>query len=176
MIKALLKVDYRPLEYIEVQQGKPLNVLIEPGLVLTFHLQTIKDFIYFNENYKILFNLIERVNDMAIPNKDQVKIAYFIKLIELLFDMVKSQYGFFARRRLLKRMKLILLNDITRLIDIYDNILRYNSEVKKKLSRLQSFDIWGGNASWTIGGRPLSAFTRTNEKGEKYLIPRFLLN
>ena len=138
MINVLQKVNFRPLEYIEVLQGKPINIEIEKGLILCFNLSVVKDFIYFNENYKLLFKQIEYLNNNpALPNVGKIKIAYFIKLIELLFNLIKKDYGYFKGRNILKRLKFVLLNDIEKLINVYDTLLKYNSELKKKLFNLQ---------------------------------------
>lgn len=175
-MKTLLKSFPRTLEYYEVMTGKPLVIKLD-DYVMEFNFWTIKDFLYFNEVYKSILTAFNNMNEMkADKNLNILKIAYYRKLIQLIYEVSKKNIKFLERKKYKKYLKKIFYNDINKLIEIFRMILDYNSSIKKKLLEIQNFNIWDSNTIPIIGGLHLSEYIQTNEKGEKFILPRYSLN
>jgi len=154
-----VKVDFKPLEYIEVKQDKPLIIKLTDKYFFKCCLQSPDDFINFNASKNIVLNQLEKLNDLK-SNDIQVsraKVLSFRLIIRLLFEISKKEYkGFFAKRKYYKFLNKYLFDNIEILIKIFDTVLRYNVTLKKKLQNLLNFQIFGEDASeTTVGGVPL---------------------
>ena len=170
-----VKVDLKPLEFVEVLEGKPLTLDIK-GIKVQFNLWSVKDFLKFNKEYKTIFHYIDVANTLQGDIVDKLKVKYFISLIDLIYKHTKNQFKYFDRKKYKKNLKFIFMNDIALLINTYDSILKYNSDIKKKLQALANFDIFQSSASLTIGGECLSNYIQTDTTGKKFILPRYLLN
>jgi hypothetical protein len=166
----MVKIDFKPLEYIEVLQGKPLTLEPDGLFAFTVNLQSIENFLKFNATYKTLLTYIDSLKGSKDKQGMALKIQLFSKLIDLVADMAG------CTRRQRKKMRRYYLANIDAFLDTFKIILEYNAKVKKKLEALQSFDIWGSDAFPTLGGISLSSFVRHTEKGEMYFVPRHSQN
>lgn len=169
----MVKTDFRPLEYIEVEEDKPLIVDLKNGFIFKTRLQIADNFIKFNTSKNLILQNLERLNELKDDSLmiDVSKIECFKTLIRLLYEISKQEYkGFFKKWKYYKYLNKYLLENIDILLDIFDKVLTYNSELKKKLENLLNFDIFKNNTSdLTASGASLQDLIRTDPiTGERY--------
>jgi len=170
---AIPVVSYKPLEYLEVKQDKPFIKPLTNGWIFICKLQTIGDFISFNESKNMILSEIERLNNVEKIDllTRTAKIINYKLLIELLYQLSKKQYGFFKRIRYRKYLHKYLFNNFNIFLDIFKELLRFNTGLKKKQESIQKHAIFPKNVSLTFGGQHLEDLIRINpETGEKYFI------
>lgn len=160
------------IEYIQILNREPLIIDV-CGDKYTFPIFSVSSFIRFNSRKNYIFDCIEKLNELRTMGADMLKLKYFEALCELLWSHCERNFikRLFGRGRFKKR----LMQNIDYLIQVYEKILRYNAEVKKKAQAMHKYQIWAFNPP-TIGGKPFSAYIKTDESGKKYLTPRHLLN
>ncbi len=135
-------------------------------------LQSIDDFLLFNESKTIIFKNLETLNDKGEHKIiSESKITLFKMLIKVLYEISKREYrGFIAKYKYFKFLNKFLFDNIEILYEITDKVLRYNSRLKKKALNLLNFQIFQTESLMTAGGQQLSDLLRTDPKtGEKYL-------
>ncbi|KKK95415.1 hypothetical protein LCGC14_2673030 [marine sediment metagenome] len=166
------KVDFRPLEYIEVEQGKPLIIKLNDKFIFKAELQIAENFIKFNTSKNIMFDNLDKLNKI---NDDSLevniaKVSCYNVLIKLLYEISKNNYdGFFKRRKYYKFLSKLFLKDIVLMINVFTKVLAYNSDLKKKLEDLRNIKIFSSDASeLTAGGQPLQDLIEVDPStGEK---------
>ena len=167
-----VKTDFKPLEYIEVMRSKPLIIKLSEKYMFKCELQSINDFLLFNESKTIIFKNLETLNDKGEHLViSQSKIVLFKMLIKVLFEISKREYnGVIAKYRYFKFLNKYLFDNIEVLYDITDKVLRYNSRLKKKALNLLNFQIFQSESLMTAGGQQLSDLLKTDPvTGEKSL-------
>lgn len=173
----LTKVDMRPMEYIEVLSGKPICIDIGGGWLFTSRLMSAFVLIAFEREFKRYLSEIKKLSDAPITlTNDLLKVHYFKQLAMLLYNMSAKNVAWVKRRAYKKYVMKKMIDDVPMMYEIFDAILRYNAEVKKKAQNLLEWDPWGFQDMQTIGGRPLSDFIQTAQNGEKCFMPRHLRN
>ena len=173
----MFKVDFRPLEYIEVLEKKPLNIKIG-RYIIKFDLETIKNFLYFNTNTKQILKNIDDLNKLNVNTlkTNTLKIINFRALIHIIYNLTKQQFNFLSRIKYKFYIFRYLMGDTTILLEVVTKIFEYNTSLKKKLENLRNFNIWQTNAFQINGEDSYLNYIRMTESGQKYLIPRYSLN
>lgn len=167
-----VKVDFRPLEYIEVIRKKPLIKKLSDKYYFKCELKSINDFLLFNSSKTMIFKNINLFNEAVQDNEVyRSKITLFKMLIKLLYEISKKEYnGFIAKYKYYKFLNKYLFNNIEILYEIVDNVLCYNTRLKKKALEIQNFDIFQNVSLTTVGGQLLSDLVKIDqETGKKYL-------
>ncbi len=167
------KVDFKPLQYIEVEQGKPLIIKLNEKFIFRTELQIAKNFIKFNTSKNILIDQLDKLNKIDDSSfiVSSAKVICFKTLIRLLFEISKQQYpGFFKRRKYFKFLNKLFLTDIEFMINVLQKVLDYNSDLKKKLENLQNTEIFkNASSDMTAGGVPLQDLIEIDpDTGEKH--------
>ena len=166
------------MNYLQVLYKTPYVKKLDKWTI-KIDLQTVKNFIQFESKRAYIFKSIDKLNQLEPTKKtDRIKVAYFVQLIKLIYEMSKKEYGLLNRGAYKKFLMNTFLDNINLLIDVYKEILDHNSfvEVKKKLQEMQVYDIWAVSASMTIGDDYYMRCIRTTENGRKYLVPASSLN
>lgn len=154
----MIKADFRPLEYIEVEQNKPLVIKLNDRFIFKTHLQRADLFINFNTNKNIILEELDKLNEMDGNDLtvQVAKIACFQKLIHLLYGISFEFYGYFKRKKYYKFLNKYLIENTDILMDVLKKVLLFNSDLKKKLQEVQNIDIFKGSVSdMTAGGQSL---------------------
>jgi len=170
-----VKVDFKPLEYIEVETGKPLLIKLNDKYIFKTNLQKAMNLIKFNTSKNIILSTITLLNDSDDFKAEmgQLQMNNYQLLIRLLFEISKENHkGYFAKKKYYKFLNKFLLDDIELLLNIFKKVLIYNSDLKKKALKVQNMDIFKGTVlDTTTGGQSLSALIKTDQKtGEKSFI------
>lgn len=168
-----IKVDFRPLEYIEVQRDKPLIIKLNEKYLFRCELKSINDFLLFNDSKTMILKNLELLNSQG--NSDVInrsKVTLFKMLIKILYEISKREYkGFIQKYKYYKFLNKFFFDDLETMYKVTDAVLRYNSRLKKKALEIQNFDIFQNVSLTTAGGQQLSDLLRTDPKtGKKYLI------
>jgi hypothetical protein len=153
------KIDFRPLTYIEVEQGKELIVRLDDKYAFKTKLQIADNFIKFNTSKDIILKQLDRLNELKSDDRKvyEAKIQCYKVLIRLLYEISKDNYkGFFAKRKYYKYLNKLFLNDIKLMTNVFQSVLDYNTDLKKKLKKLQNTKIFKSSVSdMTTGGQSL---------------------
>ena len=171
LFKDKVNVDFKPMTYLEIEQDKPLLIKLDDSNVFETRLMIAGDFIKFNTSKNIILDRLEKLNESKSDSFviSASKVECFRLIVDLLYEISKPK-GYFKKRRYYRYLHKKLMNDISFLMDIFDKVLRYNTELKKKAENLLSFDIFSENGSEeTAGGQLLADLIKTDPKtGEKY--------
>lgn len=155
----MIKVDFKPLEYIEVKHGKPLIIKLNDKWMMRTELQIADNFLKFNTSKNIILDNLDRLNNIKNDSKTMslAKILCYKQLIRLLYEISKNNYkGFFKRRKYYKFLMKFFMADVEMLINAFQKILDYNTELKKKLQNLRSTELFRkGVLDTTVGGQSL---------------------
>jgi len=156
------------MDYIDVLEKKPLSLKID-GKLYQFHGLTVKEMVSFTRQYKYLFAMLKQLEGKQGLSADILNVQIHKRLALLVWKHTKKRIG---KRKFIN----YLMDHIDVLIEVYDKILSYNAEVKKKAQRVAEYDIWAAQAMPTIGGRFLSDYIQTDETGKKCFKPRYSLS
>ena len=170
----MVKTDIRPLEYIEIKKDKPLIIKLNKKYMFKCGINSISEFIAFNDSKNIIFKKLDELNSMENNKYTQItKIIYYRMLIDLLYEISKSNYKGRIRKYYYKKfMVKYLLDNYEAMLEILKNVLNFNSMLKKKQQYIQSIDIYNNVYSdLSIGGLSLRELIRVDPKtGEKYFV------
>ncbi len=167
-----VKRDFRPLEYIEVKQDKPLIIKLNDKYSFECKLSSVNHMVLFDANMKTITNNIDMLNKMDNSIEVNVsKINCFKLIIDILYEISKNKYeGYFAKRKYLKFLYTYLMDNVNILLDIIQKLYDYNTMLKKKLEKIQNIDILQ-NASLETGfDAYLKTLIRVDAQGNKYFI------
>ena len=156
------------MDYIDVLEKKPLALKIG-GKQYKFHCLTVKQMMRFNREYKTVFAMIKQLDGKSGIAADFLNIELHRRLASLIFKHTKKIFG---KRKFIKYM----IDHVDVLIDVYQKVLAYNSEVKKKAQIVEEYNIWAAQPMPIIGGTPLSDYIQTDESGKKFMKPRYSLS
>ncbi len=170
-----VKVDFRPMEYIEIKMNKPLIIKLNEKYVFLCKLSTAEELIKFNDSKNLILDNLERLNNIKTDSMTlkYSKVLHFKLLIRLLYEISKNNYkGRFAKWKYRRFFDKYLLNNIPILIEIFKNVLNYETQLKKKQEFIRNLDIFNNVYSdMTIGGISLKELIKVDpETGEKYFV------
>lgn len=171
MINNMHKVEFQPLTYIEVEQDKPLVIKLDDTHFFKCNLQKAMNFILFNSHKNVILERRKTLDEIGETNPaiDYAKIQCDKALIAMLYRISKPK-GFFKSRKWFIYLNKLFMDNIVLMKSVFQQVLDYNSSIKKKALNLLNTDIFKGNVSdLTAGGKSLSDLVRTDPKtGEKY--------
>lgn len=171
----MVKIDFKPLEYIEVKEDKPLIIKLNEKYMFKCNLSNISNFIKFCGSKDIILDNIDRLNKMNDNSKviGYSKILHFKLLINLLYEISKNTYktrfGKFMYKRFLDKY---LFDNLNVLFDIMEKLINHQTMLKKKQEFIRNIDIFNNVYSdLTIGGLPLKDLIKVDPiTGEKSFI------
>jgi len=171
--------DFQPLEYIEIKQKKKLIIKLNDDWAFSCNLDNFYDFIKFNAVKTQAIGSIEKLNDLDdSANVTGLKIANYRLLITMLYEISKNHFIHKypkTTNKVREKYRAFLeeyLIDQNNMVQVFTKVLRYNTELKKKLQVLMNFQIFNSDASMTIGGRQLSDYIKIDpQTGEKSFDP-----
>ena len=117
----MIKTDFRPLEYIEVKQDKPLIVKLNERWIFKCSLQNINNFIKFNTSKNLILNQLNKLNEMNSNDLSvsSAKVISFKLIIRLLYEISKQEYkGFFKKRKYFKFLNKYFFDNLDILTDL----------------------------------------------------------
>lgn len=165
------KTKKEPLSYLDVIEREPFCAKVGEWR-LVINLWSAPVLLDFVGQYKTILKKLELIESNNTDKGKALKYHLYQQLALLLFEKSKGEYGVFERRKYKKFLIRYYMDHFDVLVEHYDALISHQTDLKKKLSSLQSFDIWGSSTSWTVGGKPLSELIKTRGNGIMYGIPR----
>ena len=140
--KISLLDDFRPLTHIEIEQGKLLRVKLSDKLMYVTRLQTVNNFLMFNQNKNYILSQLKETAENTTPENKIFMLAYYRMAVDLLLQIAELPRGFFKRYFFKRRFYDFFLNDSEALFNLFQSILDYNTRLFFLLNQVVKHQIF----------------------------------